>query len=153
MRDVCGPGEVGREMNPKELKALYPLYLLSVHVEGRELCAFRITEIHNQFLGFWGVWTPFCQMLNFLPAGWLDVVCYQSYDGHVISKFHDGVGEVDGGAVMGEVGVEEGTEDTPLCQCSGSGWMMCGLPSWRFVVCCWGSPVSMYTVNCLNSRC
>ena len=55
MRDVCGPGEVGRYVNPKELKALYPLYLLSVHVEDRELCAFEFPEIHNQFLGFRGV--------------------------------------------------------------------------------------------------
>ena len=48
---MCDPGEVGRDVNPNELKALYPLYLLSVHVEGRDLCAFEFTEIHNQFLG------------------------------------------------------------------------------------------------------
>ena len=55
MRDVCGPGEVGRDVEPKELKAFYPLYLLPVHVEGRELCAFGFLEIHNHFLGFRGV--------------------------------------------------------------------------------------------------
>ena len=55
MRDVRGPGEVGRDVNPKELKALYPLYLLPMHEEGRDLFALGYPEIHNQFLGFQGV--------------------------------------------------------------------------------------------------
>ena len=43
---------------------------------------------------------------------------------------------------------------TPVvCQCSGWEWMMCVLPFWQFVVCCWGSPVSMCTVNCLGPGC
>ena len=33
MRDVCSPGKDGRDVNHKELKALYPLYLLSMHLE------------------------------------------------------------------------------------------------------------------------
>ena len=40
MRDVSVPGEVGQDVYPKELKALYPHYLLSMHVEYREFCAF-----------------------------------------------------------------------------------------------------------------
>ena len=57
---------------------------------------------------------------------------------------HHGVGGVDGSR-------GGGWGHTPVvCQCSGWGWMMCGLPSWCFVVCCWGSPVSRCTVNCLN---
>ena len=51
MSDVGGPGEVSRDVNPKDLE---PLYLLSVHAEGRELCAFGFPEIHNQLLGFRG---------------------------------------------------------------------------------------------------
>ena len=40
--------------------------------------------------------------------------CYQAYCGRDISIFDDGVGGVDRAAVMGEKGVEEGAEDTPL---------------------------------------
>ena len=81
--DVCGPGEVGRDVNPKELKGLYSLYLLPVHVKGKEFCVFGFTEIYNQFLGFWGfqiiIRTPFSLMLNLLSVGWLAATCYQSY--------------------------------------------------------------------------
>ena len=54
-------------------------------------------------------------MLNLIPEGWLFVICHQSYNGHVISKFDNGVVGVDGATVMGEEGVEEGNEDIPLC--------------------------------------
>ena len=37
-----------------------------------------------------------------------------AYYGRVISKFVDGVSGLNGVAVMGEEGVEEGAEDTPL---------------------------------------
>ena len=52
---MCDPGEVGRDVNPNKLKALYPLYLLSVHVEN-EQCVSGFLEIRNQFLGFRGVY-------------------------------------------------------------------------------------------------
>ena len=42
------------------------------------------------------------------------VISYQTYHGCVISKFYDGVGGKNGEAVMGEEGIEEVAEDTPL---------------------------------------
>ena len=66
-------------------------------------------------------------MLNLISIGWLVVICYQFYDGRVT----DGVGGVDGGAVMGEEGVEEGAEETPLWCASvqdESGWYAASHP-------------------------
>ncbi len=45
------------------------------------------------------------------------IVSYQSYHGSIFNKFDDGVGRMDGGAVMCEEGVEEGAED-PALWCS-----------------------------------
>ena len=49
--------------------------------------------------------SPPCRLTHF--------TCYQSYDGHVIGRFDNGIGGVNGRAVIGEEGAEEGAEDTP----------------------------------------
>ena len=148
--------DIGQDVNPKELNALYPLYLLSMHVEGTELFAFGFPEIHISSLVLRGVRSRLlsehhCQVLNLLPVDW-PVICNPSYDRRVVSKFDDGAGGMDGGAVMSEEGAEEGVEDTTLwcmmCQCSGWEWMMYSYQSWHFVGCCWGSPVSICAVSC-----
>lgn len=91
--------------------------------------------------------TPFRQMLKLLPVGWL--LFNKSNNGRVISKFDNGVRWVDEGAALSEKGVGDGAED----QYTGWEWKMCDLPSWQFGVCCWGSPVSNHTVNCLGQDC
>lgn len=53
-------------------------------------------------------------MLNLLPVGCLVVVSYQSYYGGIISKLDNGIARMNGGTVIGEEGVEEGTKNTSL---------------------------------------
>lgn len=53
-------------------------------------------------------------MLNLLPVGSLIVLRYQPYNGGIISKFYYGVSRMNGWAVLGKEGVNDGAEDTPL---------------------------------------
>lgn len=70
MRDVRGPGEVGRDLDAEELEALHLPCLLPVYGKGGVLGTLRFSEVHDEFLGFGGVedqlveMTPVCQMLN-----------------------------------------------------------------------------------------
>ncbi|KAK6327856.1 hypothetical protein J4Q44_G00035020, partial [Coregonus suidteri] len=57
---------------------------------------------------------PHGQVSDLLPIGCLIVVGDQAYHCCVVGKLNDGVGVVPGHAVMGEQGVQEGTEHAPL---------------------------------------
>ncbi len=86
--------------------------------EGRVLSALRFPEIQNYILGLFDVkiqivvGAPFCEMLNLLSVGCFAVVWYQP--GGIISKLDNGICRMNGGTVIGEEGVEEGAENTPL---------------------------------------
>ena len=56
-------------------------------------------------------------MANKFPCLWINkgiLILIQSYYGRVFSRFDDGIGGMDGVAVVGEEGVEEAAEDTAL---------------------------------------
>ena len=53
-------------------------------------------------------------MLTLHPLGCDAVVYYQSYYGGVFSRFDDGIGGMDGVAVVGEEGVEEAAQPVPV---------------------------------------
>lgn len=93
-------GEVSRDVDTKELKALHsPL----------------------SFLYFYGIYVQFIVRTQFLSNAEPPPcrgVSYQSYNSDTISKFDDGLIGVNGATVMGKKGAEEGAEDTPLwCTC------------------------------------
>jgi hypothetical protein len=52
--------------------------------------------------------------VDLLPIGCLIIIGDQAYHFCVVCKLNDGVGVVLGHAVMGEQGVQEGTEYAPL---------------------------------------
>ncbi|KAK6290915.1 hypothetical protein J4Q44_G00386850, partial [Coregonus suidteri] len=60
------------------------------------------------------VLAPHGQVSVLLPIGCLIVVSDQAYHRCVVSKLNDGVGVVLSHAVVGEQGVQEGTEHAPL---------------------------------------
>lgn len=76
--------------------------------------------VHDQLLSFVDIegevifLAPLRQRTNLLPVDCLVVVGNQAYHCHVISKLYDRVGVMRGHAVMGEQGVQEGAEHTPL---------------------------------------
>ena len=76
--------------------------------------------VHDQLLclahieGEVVVLAPHCQVSDLLPLDCLIVVSDQAYHCGVVSKLNDGVGVVFGHAVIGEQGVQEETEHTPL---------------------------------------
>ncbi len=64
---------------------------------------------------------PRCQVLHLLPVCSFIVVGYEANNGCVIYEFHYSVGTVSGGAVAGEQGVEDWTEDTALRNANAEG--------------------------------
>ena len=55
-----------------------------------------------------------CQVSDLLPIGCLTVVGDQAYHRCVVDKLNDAVEVMSGQIVMGEQGVQEGTEHAPL---------------------------------------
>lgn len=109
-------------MHSKERKALHLLNFVSLYGEGGEHGLSGFPEIHSKFLCLGCVEikviveTPVSQLLDLLPVGRL--VCDQACNGGVISKIDNGVGGMDGGAIMSEEGVEERAlrgEERRLC--------------------------------------
>ena len=103
-------------MDTKELGTLNPLHYSPVDVNGGP--AFPV--VHNLLLCLAHVegevvfLAPHCQISDLLPIGCLIIVSGQAYHRYVVSKRNDGVGVVLGHAVVGERGVQEGTEHAPL---------------------------------------
>ena len=100
-------------MDANELEALNLLQYSPVDENGGVLGP-PLPVVHNHLLCLHHVErevvviTP--QVYDLLPIGCLIVVSDQAYHCCVISKLNDGVGVVPGHVVVGEQGVQEGTE-------------------------------------------
>lgn len=90
-------GEVSRDVDTKELKALHSPLSFLWHFYG--ICVQFI--VRSSYLS--NAEPPPCRGVS-----------YQSYDSDIISKFDDGLIGVNVATVLGIKGAEEGTEDTPL---------------------------------------
>ena len=107
---VGGPFQIA---SAKELEAFQLLNCGPIDVDGGMLPLLS-PEVHDQLLHFVDGEAPLCQGLHLLPVGCLVIVGNKAYYCCVVCKLDDRVGVVRGHPVMGEQGVQEGTEHTRI---------------------------------------
>ncbi len=79
-----------------------------------------LLEINYELFGFRSILShvvchaPFCQSLKFISVSWFISSRDESNYGHVICKFDDGIGRMDGSAVMSKKDIEKWTQHTAL---------------------------------------
>ena len=106
-------------MDTEELEALYSIHYINIDVNGAVLGP-SFPVVHDQLLcltdveGEVVVLALHCQVSDLLPKGCLIVISDQAYHRRVVGKLNDGVGVVCSHAVLGEQGLQEGTEHAPI---------------------------------------